>query len=265
MLGKRIATGLALAAGAILLVVWGPDWMVTAVVAALNVIGLAEYTSMALPDDSEGDRAATILLGVGVSLSMMPGSTWVGAGIALALVASAFHTLFRFRRIEDALRTLAIRAFGLIYVPYFLSHYLVLRPQPYGWQLILTTLVASYASDTGAYFTGRYLGKTKLYPAISPAKTVEGSIGGIAGSILGVLIARAIYFDALSIGSAVAFGFVFAVVAQLGDLLESQMKRACGVKDSGTLLPGHGGLLDRLDSIYVSAPVVAAIGPYFVG
>ena len=162
MLGKRIATGLALAAGAILLVVWAPFWLVTLVVAVLNVIGLAEYTSMALPEDGEGDRAVTILLGVGITLSMSPGSPWVGAGVALALVASGFHTPFRYGEIEDALRVLATRAFGLIYVAYFLSHYLILRAKEHGWELILTTLVASYASDTGAYFTGRFLGKHKL-------------------------------------------------------------------------------------------------------
>lgn len=264
MLGKRLATGFALAAFAIGMVVWAPFWSVTLVVMAVAGVCLHEYVGMAMAKDAPGDRHATMGLGLAVVACMSGGPAGAAAGLSLALVASATHTLFRFGNIDEALGKMAVRWTGIVYCGFFFGHYLLLRPQPHGWQLILTTFVASFLGDTAAYFSGRRFGKTPLYPAVSPKKTVEGALGGLAGSIVGVLVAKLLYFDALGYPAAFLFGAFFGAVGQVGDLIESLMKRSTGVKDSGHLLPGHGGFMDRIDSIVLSAPVVCWLGPRFL-
>uniref|UniRef100_UPI00047188FB phosphatidate cytidylyltransferase n=1 Tax=Paenibacillus zanthoxyli TaxID=369399 RepID=UPI00047188FB len=122
------------------------------------------------------------------------------------------------------------------------------------WTLLL--LCCIWSSDAGAYFVGRALGRTKLWPAISPNKTVEGAVGGIVIAMVIALIFALISPDLLSFGRALVIGLASAVVGQLGDLVQSAYKRAYGIKDSGTLLPGHGGILDRCDSWIIVFPFV---------
>jgi phosphatidate cytidylyltransferase len=109
--------------------------------------------------------------------------------------------------------------------------------------------------DSAAYFVGCRYGKRRLYPEVSPKKSVEGSLGGLAGSLAGVMIARLTFFAELSVGDALLAALLIGVLGQVGDLFESLIKRSCGVKDSGTIFPGHGGILDRLDSILFASPV----------
>ncbi|QDH15663.1 phosphatidate cytidylyltransferase [Oecophyllibacter saccharovorans] len=135
---------------------------------------------------------------------------------------------------------------------------LLLRAAPEGFWTVLFTIAVVVASDSCAYLTGRVVGGPKLAPAISPGKTVSGSLGGLLGAmVMGALVARAAS-GAWSLQAA-GWAFVLAVAAQLGDLAESGFKRRLGVKDSGTLIPGHGGVLDRFDGILAAAPVAACI------
>jgi phosphatidate cytidylyltransferase len=122
------------------------------------------------------------------------------------------------------------------------------------WRVVLLLAIVM-AADTAAYFTGRALGRHKLAPAISPGKTVEGAVGGLAGGILGALAVRGAGF-ALPVGHAVVLGALVAIAAMAGDLVESLLKRWAGVKDSGALFPGHGGMLDRLDSLLFGGAVL---------
>jgi phosphatidate cytidylyltransferase len=114
----------------------------------------------------------------------------------------------------------------------------------------------AFAGDTAAYYVGRRLGRHKLYPEVSPGKTVEGTIGLVVGSVAGCLLFRHYFFQALPMGHAIVLGLAGSVLGQLGDLCESVLKRAAGVKDSGTLFPGHGGILDRLDCLIFITPFV---------
>jgi phosphatidate cytidylyltransferase len=149
----------------------------------------------------------------------------------------------------------ATTALGVGYIGTAAIAILFLREQPNGFLLALWTLVVVWATDTGAYFAGRAIGGPKLAPVISPNKTWAGLIGGmIAAAIVGGLIAG---FGPLP-ATALWLGAPLAVAAQLGDLLESAMKRHAGVKDSGKLLPGHGGVLDRIDGLLPVAIIVAA-------
>lgn len=117
-------------------------------------------------------------------------------------------------------------------------------------------LAAIWSSDAGAYFTGRRFGKHKLWPAISPNKTVEGAVGGIALAVVAAVIFSLFSGGLLTIGRALLLGVSAAVVGQLGDLIQSAYKRVYGIKDTGKLLPGHGGILDRCDSWVVVFPFV---------
>ena len=126
---------------------------------------------------------------------------------------------------------------------------------PNGIEWFILLLVVVFAGDTAAYFAGLKYGKKKLMPEVSPKKTVAGSIGGLGGSIVGAAIFGTWFFGAQSLISLLPAAALAGFLAQSGDLFESLLKRTCGVKDSGRIMPGHGGILDRLDGIYFAAPV----------
>ena len=147
-----------------------------------------------------------------------------------------------------------------IAIPMAMGALLQLRMQPYGGGLVLIPMVAAFCSDSAALFAGMAFGKHKLAPHVSPKKTVEGAIGGLLGGMLGMVIFRVIFYLCtvypLHIGWCVLMGLVGAVMGQLGDLSFSVIKRQQGIKDYGRLLPGHGGVLDRFDSVIFAAPVI---------
>ncbi len=130
-----------------------------------------------------------------------------------------------------------------------------LRNLPDGFWWVLCALVITWANDTSAYFAGRFLGKHKLYEEVSPNKTWEGFAGGFVGSIGGLFIVRAFFFPSMQVVDCLVLGALGGTLGPIGDLCESMLKRAYGVKDSGALLPGHGGMLDRIDALLFNAPV----------
>jgi phosphatidate cytidylyltransferase len=121
---------------------------------------------------------------------------------------------------------------------------------------VLLVLMLAWLGDTGGYFFGRFLGKTKLYEAVSPKKTRAGLVGAMVGAVVGALIASQSFLPRLSPGHAVVLGVAGGLLGQAGDLTESLLKRSTGVKDSGGILPGHGGILDRIDAVLVLSPLV---------
>ena len=163
---------------------------------------------------------------------------------------------------EDSLKLLDLSAILLsgVAIPLAFSCLLRLRMMELGGGLVLIPLVAAFCSDTMALFTGMALGKHKLAPLVSPKKTVEGSLGGIIGGMAGMVLFRIIFFLCtevqLNILWCVVLGLVGAAMGQLGDLVFSAVKREYGIKDYGRLLPGHGGVLDRFDSVIFAAPVL---------
>jgi phosphatidate cytidylyltransferase len=145
---------------------------------------------------------------------------------------------------------------GFLYISFLLSHFILMVKLDLGRFLVLFTLVTVYSGDTIAFYVGRAWGRKKLAPTISPSKTVEGGWGAVGGSILGALISKYLFLPQLPAVHAFILGGAIGMVGQLGDLWESLLKRTAQVKDSGTLIPGHGGLLDRIDSVLFSAPLV---------
>lgn len=141
-----------------------------------------------------------------------------------------------------------------VYVGLFMYVYLV-GILPGGWQWLLLLLLTTWANDTFAYFAGTRLGRHKLAPVISPNKTIEGSIGGVLGGLL-IGLLWGLYFGMLELHVSVILAVFLAVAGQAGDLVESAIKRAAGIKDAGNIIPGHGGILDRFDSLLLAAPLL---------
>ncbi|MDA0770121.1 MAG: hypothetical protein BZY79_06370 [SAR202 cluster bacterium Casp-Chloro-G4] len=144
----------------------------------------------------------------------------------------------------------------ILYAGGFLSHLPLLRALEQGREWVLFLLLVTFATDTSAYFVGKFIGRTPLAPSISPSKTIEGAVGGMIGAVGASLAANYVLGLNVSLWEALILGSLIGVVGQLGDLAESRIKRLADVKDSGALIPGHGGVLDRLDSIVLNLVVV---------
>jgi phosphatidate cytidylyltransferase len=176
------------------------------------------------------------------------------------IIAAWLHILRGHPTLDD----LAVTVFGMTYVGLVAAHYSLLHAMdPLGAGLVTMTLAAVALSDTGAYFAGKNFGRHKMAPRVSPKKTWEGSIGGLLLAMAGMGVIYGIheytqtkYLPAWPLYRYVFVGLVLAIVGQVGDLVESMLKRDAGVKDSGQVLPGHGGVLDRCDGFLFAGPVM---------
>ncbi|MEJ7730337.1 MAG: phosphatidate cytidylyltransferase [Polyangiaceae bacterium] len=258
-LAVRFAT--ALVGGPIILALLylGPPWGWLCFVAAATAVGAWELFGMTHPEDDVSRAAATVIT---VALTL---GIWFCTGSAvqlltLFLVVPLVGMVITLVRLGDmktaAMRTMAL-AFGPLYVGGGMAALAMLRRDggEDGASFVVLALLLSWLSDTGGYFAGRFLGKHKLYPAVSPKKTVEGSLGGVAGGVVGALLAHFLFLRSLPLGHALALGVVGSALGQVGDLGESLLKRSFGVKDSGGIVPGHGGILDRVDALLVTGTI----------
>ena len=238
----------------ILFILRGTPFLFACLILFLTYLGLTEFYRMALPERKiEGVAAAAA--GTLLPLALLsPDRFMLLFAITLFVLLFSLLLLFRIREIRQAAQEAALLLMGILYVSLLMSHLILLRGLPHGIQWIFLLLVTVMCGDSAAYYVGSRMGKTKLYPLVSPNKSVEGSIGGLLGSIVGALLVKLGFFPELTFGDCVGAALLLGVLGQLGDLFESLLKRSCGVKDSGTIVPGHGGILDRLDSILFAAP-----------
>ena len=169
--------------------------------------------------------------------------------------------------VRQVLPRASVTLLGLAYIPATLGLLMVVRSEvevgAQGSHWIFFILLVVWFGDTGAYYAGRALGRHKLAPAISPKKTVEGSLGGILGNSLAALLAHKICLPGHPISRLLVLAWVLGLVSQVGDLAESALKRGASVKDSSNLLPGHGGMLDRIDGVLFAAPVLYFYTKFF--
>ncbi|MDD2732457.1 MAG: phosphatidate cytidylyltransferase [Desulfuromonadaceae bacterium] len=239
----------------ILIVLKGGPILLACLLALLSVIAMTEFYAMALPERKMEQWQAAL---AGTALIFIPfagDEKVIVPAIGLLFVSFTLLFLFRIRAIETAAREIAFALLAFLYIPFLLMHLVLLRQTPFGIQWLFVIMLIVMSNDSAAYYIGSTFGKRRLYPLVSPKKSIEGAIGGLFGSLGGTMLAKFTFFPQLTIRDAVATALVIGMVGQAGDLFESLLKRSFGVKDSGTLIPGHGGVLDRMDSILFAAPV----------
>lgn len=238
----------------ILLILKGSFFLFSCFTMLLSFLGLTEFFRMALPERKLEGTAAS-LLGALLPIALIsPDPLRLPFALTAFVLFSALLFLFTLKDIRVTAGEVSLCLTGFLYVPLLLGHLMLLRGLPHGIQWIMLLLVIVMSGDSAAYYVGSSFGRHKLYPAVSPNKSVEGALGGVAGSLAGALIARATFFPELAVADAVITALLLGVLGQLGDLFESLLKRSFGVKDSGVIVPGHGGILDRLDSVLFAAP-----------
>ena len=255
-LGKRLQTAAILIVVFVLFFLLAPPWLLC--ILATLVVSLAswEYYEMTEPDQGRPDRALCMLLAL-----LFPVAAFFGKAdslfslLFLSFLVLSFRALFGNKKLKDRFEKLHLRIFGILYVGFTLSHFLLLADLDHWRQWIFALLIVIYLGDGAAYFSGSYLGKRKLAEKLSPKKTWEGAVGGLLGSLLGMVICHLLFFSMVSFSQALLVAALMAVIGQMGDLVESLIKRSCEIKDSGNILPGHGGILDRIDSVLFAVPV----------
>jgi phosphatidate cytidylyltransferase len=252
---KKTWTGLLVVPPLILLIVFGPPILLPLMVLGATFFGLKEFYQLALPQSKKIEQA----LGVGLGLMLSALIAFADGKIVIPFfVFILFSLFFLFMITSDDLLSgisnLGVALLGILYVGFLLSHVSLINNLAQGQTWVLYLITTIWAGDISAFGVGSWIGRHRLYPKISPKKTVEGLAGAVLGSIFASLIFRGLFIPHLNMAIAILVAFMIGLLGQLGDLTESMLKRSARVKDSGGLLPGHGGMLDRLDSFLFTAP-----------
>ena len=239
------------------LIAFGGEDAFAILIVVASLVGMDEYNRMAFGKGLTVEKAETMIIALLILLAaFFANLPLLLAVLAFGVMMVLMLNLLRIRR-EGVEMVHADRVIlGVLYIPLLMSHFIMIRRSPSGILWIFFILVLAFAGDVAAYYIGRRYGKRKLLPEVSPGKTVEGTIGLVAGSIVGCVLFKLFFFPALPTVHAVVLGLVGSIAGQLGDLSESALKRSAGVKDSGVILPGHGGILDRLDCLMFITPFV---------
>lgn len=282
----RIVTGVILIAVVVSLVWWGPAWLLAIVAALIAVLALNEFfmlgerlglrafkkwtfvcaagifwaqSGMALFDSTISRRDMGSLM---LARAMNSGPQSIESVLLIFLFGAVGIGLATRRPLQDVLPAISISSAGLLFVALPFSYLVRINElQRDGRALILFTLALIWAGDTLAYFVGRFTGRVQMAPALSPKKTWEGAIANVVGSLIVAWVASR--WMETDITALLIIAAAANIAGQMGDLIESSYKRGAGVKDSGTIVPGHGGALDRIDSLILAAPVVWALCTWF--
>jgi phosphatidate cytidylyltransferase len=183
---------------------------------------------------------------------------------SLAIILPAFFSIKQFQAGADIPRFLAFHALGVVYIPLSLALMIAIRNTEMGRVWIYLIICVVFAGDTGAYYAGTYFGKKKLCPNVSPGKTVIGAFGGLGANLVVGFVVQRFWMPEVHWAKIALFVIAIGIAGQVGDLFESMLKRSANVKDSGNLLPGHGGVLDRIDALLFAAPVAYVMMVYVV-
>jgi len=254
----RLKTGFLVAAGIVALV-FTPVFVVGVFVLGLAFIGAYELTKMLTKDNNNKPiilpkwflPGTAVFMGFGALI----GESGLHATLLFSLVAWIFYELvFTQKKELSSLSSLGFGLFGMVWAVWSILHITLIKALPEGANLLLFLILVISFSDVIAYFGGKRFGKTLLAPSISPKKTWEGSLFGlIGGGLVGAIFVE--HTMSMFWLKGLLLSVFLAIIGQLSDLVESKIKRLCNVKDSGTLLPGHGGILDRIDGYLFTAPV----------
>ena len=270
-LALRVLTAALIVPLLIAAILWKNPIGVWAIVYVATFLGLREFYNMTLAKERAFERCFGIALGMTLAavLYWAEGrAAIINSTLAGITLAAWLYYLFAWRTMETvAVRVTAMLA-GVLYVALLLTFVALLKKRPEGGHWVFVTLTVTWFGDTGAYFAGRFLGPywpRKLYESVSPKKTVIGALGGLAGSFGATALAKLWYMPSLHWIDCALVAVVGGALGQMGDLCESMLKRSVGVKDSGALLPGHGGMLDRIDALLFTVPYIYAYSRFVFG
>jgi phosphatidate cytidylyltransferase len=284
---KRVLTAVVLIPLVLIALFRAPNWLFATLLALVAMLALHEYLSLVAGYAYETFRSLSFLLML-TFYGIVVWGTWIPSpdGVSVLMAFVFFFALAPFiylcagmprKDMRSVLPGAAISYIALPYIGFSLACLLFMRIMIGGWFFVLFTFCAVWVGDTAAYYVGRAFGRIKFAPAISPKKTWEGALASVAGSVLaGFLLVQFApqisrghtnihlltapeFFSNTSFGMTALAAVLVNIACQLGDLLESLIKRGAGVKDSGSLLPGHGGILDRIDALLFAAPIALLI------
>ncbi len=260
---KRWLTALILLPPLIFTIGYLPNWCFVLLTIVVAIIALEEFFSLAKlsqGDNVEIHRLTGHIYSIFLIISFLPQfdkQSYVLGVLCLSTISFLLLSLQRHHHLNKILIGSGITLLGIFYVSVMLGFLVAIhsRASGTGPQWIFFLLLVNWMGDTGAYYIGQLLGKRKLAPKISPNKTWAGSVGGLVGNTLAVIVGQYFFLQTAFV-QLLFLGWVLGVLGQLGDLTESAIKRSAHLKDSSNLLPGHGGMLDRIDSILLGAPVL---------
>lgn len=253
---RRIYSALVFVPIFYLLVRHGSSILFFLFVTVVALLCLWEFYQMFLRDRA---RRILILSGVGVLILVLGGIQWGGiVGFitvpTIIVFGSLIYLMINSTPMKPVFSSSLIFPFGAMYIGLGLGHFLLIRKLTEGDLFVFFVVLVTWAADTAAYFTGVTMGRRQLAPRLSPKKTVEGFVGGLLGAILVACVSHFWFFPFLRVVDCVIIASLLACIGLIGDLAESALKRRSGVKDSGAVIPGHGGVLDRVDSLLFTGP-----------
>lgn len=262
---KKVVTALLITPPFLLLVALGPPILFALMVFITILLGLHEFFKLALPESEQTERLIGIGFGLALAILFPYGDAEIFAPfLVLILLVLSLIFMVTSKNLESTITNLGSSLFGIFYVGFLLSHIILIRNHPDGSVWVLFLIITIWAGDIFALFCGTLFGRHKLYPKVSPNKTYEGLAGAILGSIILGLAFTLLFIPSFSIRRCILITIILGILGQAGDFIESMLKRSAQVKDSGTLIPGHGGMLDRIDSFLFSAPFFHYILPYLL-
>jgi phosphatidate cytidylyltransferase len=264
---KRILTAI-VGLPILLYTVWSPiPYFFIALIAIAVTLALAEFYGLASKVGAKPQALAGYAAALVIIASFVYNEPLLAiVALSVLVIGSLAAAVFKPDEIKESLLSVSATLFGVVYVALLAGCLAGVRMIPdtfaamsathFSSKLITTFFAMVMMTDTGAYYTGRTIGRHKLAPRISPGKTIEGAVGGFVAAIAAGPLCKLIFFHEFPIAHALLLGAAIGAVGQIGDLAESMLKRSANVKDSGKLLPGHGGVLDRIDSILFCAPLL---------
>jgi phosphatidate cytidylyltransferase len=236
---------------------WSHPSVFNGAVALVSLLALYEFLAFGRRKGYEIPVVLCLVVALIILAAFVLDDLSVEIGMYLTLLVIPASYVFGKKDLEEALPASGVAVLATMYVGMLGGSLIRLRGDfPEGPELVFFNLLVVWLGDAGAYYTGKKFGKHKLSPRISPKKTIEGLAGGIVTSIITAVVIQMTFFEEFPIVHAVIVGAILSVAGVIGDLAESMWKRSAAVKDSGTLIPGHGGFLDRFDSILFTAPIL---------
>jgi len=236
------------------IILYGHSWLYFILIASIALVAAYEYFSMIANAGVSGFPIEGLALSFLVLLVYSFEPQYLPSFIIFIPLTLFIVWFFREKNVRVALDSIAYTLFGIFYTAGLGGYFLLIGNMQGGRQMVVFILLFIWAGDIMAYYGGRKFGETKLLEVVSPNKTIAGAVANVIGTLIAALLVSSLFFNEIPLIHCLIVAFICGIIGQFGDLAESLIKRNCQVKDSGTLIPGHGGVLDRIDSLLFAGP-----------